>query len=262
MCGIVGYIGPQEATPIIFDGLRKLEYRGYDSAGIATLQPEGITVRRSEGKLINLEKLLREQPLAGKIGIGHTRWATHGRPSETNAHPHKAGSIVVVHNGIIENYLPLREQLKAAGHSFSSETDTEVIAHLIEEKHKSGCGFEASVRFALQELHGAFAVCVLCLDEPDTLIAAKVGSPMVVGLGNGEFFAASDIPAILAHTREMVFMEDGELVIFKNGSATFSTIGGQPLEKKPRHIDWSPLMAEKGGYKHSCLKRYTNSPVP
>jgi len=260
MCGIVGYIGPQQATPIIFEGLRKLEYRGYDSAGIATLQPDGIAVRRSEGKLINLANLLQKEPLDGTVGIGHTRWATHGRPSETNAHPHKAGSIVVVHNGIIENYLALKEQLKAAGHSFSSETDTEVIAHLVEEKHKQGLGFEAAVRAALQELQGAFAVCVLCLDEPDTLIAAKVGSPMVVGLADHEFFVASDIPAILAHTREMVFMEDGDLAIFRNGTAAFSTIAGVPLDKKTRHIDWSPLMAEKGGFKHFMLKEIHEQP--
>lgn len=260
MCGIVGYIGKQEATPIIFEGLRKLEYRGYDSAGIATLQPDGIAVRRSEGKLLNLEKLLHEQPLTGTIGIGHTRWATHGRPSETNAHPHKAGSIVVVHNGIIENYLPLRDHLKSRGHSFSSETDTEVIAQLIDSHYSNGLGFEAAVRKALQELHGAFAVCVLCCDEPETMISAKVGSPMVVGLGNGEFFAASDIPAILAHTREMVFMEDGEMVIFRNSSASFSTISGEPLVKPPRHIDWSPLMAEKGGYRHFMLKEIHEQP--
>jgi len=261
MCGIVGYIGEQQATPIIFEGLRKLEYRGYDSAGIATLQPDGIAIRRSEGKLVNLEKLLKDQPLAGSIGIGHTRWATHGRPSEINAHPHKAGSIVVVHNGIIENYLALREQLRSAGHEFSSQTDTEVIAHLIEERLKSpGSSFEAAVRTALQELQGAFAVCILCKDQPDTLIAAKVGSPMVVGLGQGEFFVASDIPAILAHTREMVFMEDGELALFKGATACFSTISGQPLEKKPRHIDWSPLMAEKDGYKHFMLKEIHEQP--
>jgi len=260
MCGIVGYIGAQQATPIIFEGLRKLEYRGYDSAGIATLQPDDIAVRRSEGKLVNLAKLLQEQPLTGTIGIGHTRWATHGRPSETNAHPHRAGSIVVVHNGIIENYLMLREQLKAAGHCFSSETDTEVIAHLIDNKHRQGLTFETATRAALQELHGAFAVCVLCLDEPDTLIAAKVGSPMVVGLADHEFFVASDIPAILAHTREMVFMEDGDLALFKSGSAQFSTIAGQPLQKKARHIDWSPLMAEKGGFKHFMLKEIHEQP--
>ncbi len=260
MCGIVGYIGTQEATPIIFDGLRKLEYRGYDSAGIATLQPDGIAVRRSEGKLVNLERLLREQPLHGTVGIGHTRWATHGRPSETNAHPHKAGSVVVVHNGIIENYLALREQMKQAGHTFSSETDTEVIAHLVEESLKSASSFEAAVRTALQELKGAFAVCILCLDQPDTLIAAKFGSPMVVGLGQGEFFVASDIPAILAHTREMIFMEDGELVLYQGSSVGFSTIDGQKLEKKSRHIDWSPLMAEKGGYKHFMLKEIHEQP--
>ena len=260
MCGIVGYIGKQEATPIIFEGLRKLEYRGYDSAGIATLQPDGIAIRRSEGKLVNLEKVLREQPLTGTIGIGHTRWATHGRPSEINAHPHRAGSVVVVHNGIIENYLALREQLKKNGHTFSSETDTEVIAHLVEECLKSSPSFEVAVRTALQELQGAFAVCILCKDQPDTLIAAKVGSPMVVGLGQGEFFVASDIPAILAHTREMIFMEDGELALFQGSVACFSTIDGQPLEKKARHIDWSPLMAEKGGYKHFMLKEIHEQP--
>ncbi|MDD2500527.1 MAG: glutamine--fructose-6-phosphate transaminase (isomerizing) [Geobacter sp.] len=260
MCGIVGYIGEQEATPIIFEGLRKLEYRGYDSAGIATLQPDGIAVRRSEGKLLNLEKLLREQPLAGSIGIGHTRWATHGRPSEINAHPHTSGPVVVVHNGIIENYLSLKEQLKSAGHAFSSQTDTEVIAHLVDECLKTTGSFEAAVRTALQELQGAFAVCILCKDQPDTLIAAKVGSPMVVGLGQGEFFVASDIPAILAHTREMVFMEDGELAVFRGQSACFSTIAGAPLEKKARHIDWSPLMAEKGGYKHFMLKEIHEQP--
>lgn len=260
MCGIVGYIGEQEATPIIFEGLRKLEYRGYDSAGIATLQSDGIAVRRSEGKLLNLEKLLREQPLKGTIGIGHTRWATHGRPSEINAHPHTAGPVVVVHNGIIENYLSLKEQLKAAGHEFSSQTDTEVIAHLVDERLKTAASFEAAVRTALQELQGAFAVCILCKDQPDTLIAAKVGSPMVVGLGQGEFFVASDIPAILAHTREMVFMEDGEMAVFSDQAARFSTIAGAMLEKKARHIDWSPLMAEKGGYKHFMLKEIHEQP--
>jgi glutamine---fructose-6-phosphate transaminase (isomerizing) len=260
MCGIVGYIGGQQATPIILDGLKKLEYRGYDSAGIATLEAGESGIRRSEGKLVNLENLLREQPLTGIIGIGHTRWATHGRPSEINAHPHKAGSIIVVHNGIIENYLQLKEQLKLAGHTFKSETDTEIIAHLLEEKLKTAPDFEQAARQALAELRGAFAVCILNEKEAGTLIAAKLGSPMVVGLGLGEFFVASDIPAILAHTREMVFMGDGEMAVFHNGTATFSTIDGKPLDKTPRHIDWSPLMAEKGGYKHFMLKEIHEQP--
>jgi len=260
MCGIVGYIGGQEATPVIVEGLKKLEYRGYDSAGIATLVMGEAGIRRSEGKLVNLEKLLREQPLFGTIGIGHTRWATHGRPSEINAHPHKAGHIIVVHNGIIENYLQLREQLRQAGHVFRSETDTEVISHLIEETLKTEPDFEKAVRLALTALHGAYAVCVLNEKEPNVLIAAKLGSPMVVGLGQGEFFVASDIPAILAHTREMVFMEDGEMAVFRDNGVFFSTIAGVSLEKKPRHIDWSPLMAEKGGYKHFMLKEIHEQP--
>jgi glucosamine--fructose-6-phosphate aminotransferase (isomerizing) len=260
MCGIVGYIGGQQATPIILEGLKKLEYRGYDSAGIATLSDGESAVRRSEGKLVNLENLLRYQPLTGCIGIGHTRWATHGRPSEINAHPHKAGSVIVVHNGIIENYLQLKEELKQAGHSFKSETDTEVIAHLIEEKLRLEPDFEKAVRLALTELHGAYAVCILNELEPDILIAAKLGSPMVVGLGDREFYVASDIPAILAHTRDMVFMEDGELVVFRDGGVQFSTIVGGKLDKKSRHIDWSPLMAEKGGYKHFMLKEIHEQP--
>ncbi|QEM67094.1 glutamine--fructose-6-phosphate transaminase (isomerizing) [Geobacter sp. FeAm09] len=260
MCGIVGYIGGQEATPIILEGLKKLEYRGYDSAGIATLADGESGVRRSEGKLSNLEKLLRQQPLSGVIGIGHTRWATHGRPSEINAHPHKAGPVIVVHNGIIENYLPLREALKQAGHVFKSETDTEVISHLVDEKLKGTSDFVLAVRQALAELRGAYAVCILNEREPGTLIAAKLGSPMVVGLGEGEFFVASDIPAILAHTREMVFMEDGEMAVFHAGTAAFSTIAGSHLDKKARHIDWSPLMAEKGGYRHFMLKEIHEQP--
>jgi glucosamine--fructose-6-phosphate aminotransferase (isomerizing) len=260
MCGIVGYIGCQQATPIILEGLKKLEYRGYDSAGIATLKAGESAIRRSEGKLVNLENLLNEQPLMGVVGIGHTRWATHGKPSEINAHPHKAGPVIVVHNGIIENYLQLKEQLKQAGHTFKSETDTEVIAHLTEEKLRTEPDFEKAVRLALAELRGAYAVCVLNEGEPDTLIAAKFGSPMVVGLGQKEYFVASDITAILAHTREMVFMEDGEMVVFRSGHAHFSTIAGAAIEKRARHIDWSPLMAEKGGYKHFMLKEIHEQP--
>jgi glucosamine--fructose-6-phosphate aminotransferase (isomerizing) len=260
MCGIVGYIGGQQATPIILEGLKKLEYRGYDSAGIATLVDGESSIRRSQGKLINLENILRDIPLAGAVGIGHTRWATHGRPSEINAHPHKAGPVILVHNGIIENYLQLKEQLKQAGHTFKSETDTEVIAHLIEETLHTEADFEKAVRQSLAQLRGAYAVCILNEKDPGSLIAAKLGSPMVVGLGEGEFFVASDIPAILAYTREMVFMDDGELVIFRDGSADFSTIAGAPLDKKARHIDWSPMMAEKGGYRHFMLKEIHEQP--
>jgi glucosamine--fructose-6-phosphate aminotransferase (isomerizing) len=262
MCGIVGYIGNQQATPVILEGLKKLEYRGYDSAGICTLVNGSAVMARSEGKLINLERLLATAPLPGSIGIGHTRWATHGRPSEINAHPHKAGSIIVVHNGIIENYLHLREHLRGIGHVFKSETDTEVISHLVEEELKAGCGFESAVRRALGKVRGAYAVCILCEDEPGVLIASKQGSPMVVGIGKTEFFVASDIPAILSHTREMVFMEDGEFVLFRAALSEpeFSTLAGQKLAKQPKHIDWSPLMAEKGGFKHFMLKEIYEQP--
>jgi glucosamine--fructose-6-phosphate aminotransferase (isomerizing) len=260
MCGIVGYIGAQEATPIILDGLKKLEYRGYDSAGICTLQNGQAAIRRSQGKLVNLENRLKTEPLHGSIGIGHTRWATHGRPSETNAHPHKGGRFIVVHNGIIENYQALKEMLIGKGHTFKSETDTEVISHLLEESYLTGCDFEQAVRLSLAQLRGAYAVCILCEEEPEMLIAAKLGSPMVVGLGRDEYFVASDIPAILSHTREMVFMEDGEMVVFRTAAPLFSTIAGKPLAKKPRHINWSPLMAEKGGYKHFMLKEIFEQP--
>jgi glutamine---fructose-6-phosphate transaminase (isomerizing) len=260
MCGIVGYTGNREATPIIFDGLRRLEYRGYDSAGICTITAGKAEIRRSEGKLVNLEQLIAAQPLRGRIGIGHTRWATHGRPSEINAHPHQAGPIIVVHNGIIENYLELKEGLKGLGHVFKSETDTEVIAHLIEKKLKRLGDFEQAVREALQELRGAYAVCILCENEPGTLLAAKQGSPLVAGLGEGEYFVASDIPAILSHTRTMVFLDDGEMLSCRDGGIAFSKVSGDPVVKVPRHIDWSPLMAEKGGYKHFMLKEIFEQP--
>jgi len=260
MCGIVGYTGRQDAIAIIIEGLRKLEYRGYDSAGICTITGGKAAIRRSEGKLVNLERLLQAEPISGTVGIGHTRWATHGRPSEINAHPHQAGSIVVVHNGIIENYLQLRDELKAAGHTFKSETDTEVIAHLVEERLKVTGSFETAVREALSVVKGAYALCILCEKEPDVLIAAKLGAPMVVGLGEGEYFIASDIPAILSHTRSMIFMEDGEIALFKGGAVSFSSIDGEPLQKTPRHIDWSPHMAEKGGYRHFMLKEIFEQP--
>ncbi len=260
MCGIVGYIGQQEATPIVLDGLRRLEYRGYDSAGVATLNDGRIEIRRAQGKLINLQKVLDERPVQGSCGIGHTRWATHGRPSENNAHPHYAGGIVVVHNGIIENYLPLKEKLKQQGHSFSSETDTEIIAHLIEEHYKELRDFEAAVRQALEEVRGAYAVAILCEQEPGKMIAAKLGSPLVVGKGEGEFFVASDIPAMLSHTREMIFVEDGEIVIFDDSQMRFTDLAGKAIEKQSKVIDWSPLMAEKGGYRHFMLKEIYEQP--
>ncbi len=259
MCGIVGYIGSQDATRIIFEGLQRLEYRGYDSAGIATLDTE-VQTRRAEGKLVNLQAVLQESPLSGSLGVGHTRWATHGRPSEANAHPHRAGGIVVVHNGIIENYLPLKEKLRGLGHHFKSETDTEIIAHLIEQHCKEGKDFEPAVRAALQEVRGAYGVAVICADEPDKLIAAKLGSPLVIGQGVNEYFVASDIPAMLSHTREMIFLEDGEMVIFTRASMQISTIDGVPVEKTAKTITWSPMMAEKGGYRHFMLKEIYEQP--
>ncbi len=260
MCGIVGYIGLQDASPIIIDGLRRLEYRGYDSAGICTLNGGEPQIRRAEGKLINLEKILREQPAAGSRGIGHTRWATHGRPSEINAHPHRAGDIVVVHNGIIENYLKLKEQLVKQGRNFVSDTDTEIIAHLVDE-HFQQCGdFEVAVRLALKEAEGAYAVAILCNAEPDKLIAAKQGAPLVIGQGDGEFFVASDIPAMLSHTREMIFLEDGDMAVFTPEKMWLTDLAGQPLTRETRTITWSPLMAEKGGYKHFMLKEIYEQP--
>jgi glucosamine--fructose-6-phosphate aminotransferase (isomerizing) len=260
MCGIVGYIGPQEATPIVLDGLRKLEYRGYDSAGIATFNLGKIHIRRAEGKLTNLEKVLRDRPLTGHTGIGHTRWATHGRPSEINAHPHNAGGFVVVHNGIIENYLALKTRLRDQGHHFSSDTDTEIIAHLVDEHYK-GCGdFESAVRKTLDEVRGAYAVAIICEQEPDKLIAAKQGSPLVVGQGQGEFFVASDIPAMLSHTREMIFLEDGEFVVFTADKMLITTLAGTPVAKTPKTITWSPVMAEKDGYRHFMLKEIHEQP--
>ncbi len=260
MCGIVGYLGSAEASPIILDGLRRLEYRGYDSAGIATINGGGIRIVRAEGKLVNLEERLKVDSLNGSRGIGHTRWATHGRPSEINAHPHKAGSIVVVHNGIIENYLALKKRLGQKGHKFASETDTEIIAHLIEEHYKVGQGLEVAVRKALSEVEGAYAIAVLCEEEPDCLIAAKQGSPLVVGRGEGECFVASDIPAMLSHTRQMIFLEDGEMVVFTPQGLRVCDLAGKTLEKEEKTITWSPLMAEKGGYKHFMLKEIYEQP--
>lgn len=260
MCGIVGYMGNQDASPVIMGGLKMLEYRGYDSAGICTMDDGDIEIRRSSGKLINLERLLKDKPLYGTIGIGHTRWATHGKPTVANAHPHKSGSVVVVHNGIIENYLLLKNELSDRGHTFISDTDSEVISHLIDDKFKITESFEKAVQLALKDLHGAYALCILSQRDDKTLIAAKSGSPMVVGIRGAEYFIASDMPAIISNTREMVIMEDGEMAVFRDGGVKFSTIGGLDITKESRHIDWSPLKAEKNGYPNFMLKEIYEQP--
>ena len=260
MCGIVGYVGNHEATPVIMNGLRMLEYRGYDSAGICTMTLGDVEIRRSSGKLINLERLLADQPLHGTIGIGHTRWATHGKPTVANAHPHRGGAVVVVHNGIIENYLPLKEQLMKAGHQFLSETDSEVISHLIDEKLQTVSSIEAAVRLAIKDLQGAYALCVLSQMDDKTMIAAKYGSPMVVGIKGDEYFIASDMPAIISNTREIVVMDDGEMAVFRNAGVTFTNINGEEIVKKSRYIDWSPLKAEKNGYPNFMLKEINEQP--
>src|ERR1051326_1278016 len=252
MCGIVGYVGDKSAVGIIVDGLKKLEYRGYDSAGVAILQDGTLQVRRAAGKMKNLEAVLRDRPVAGSMGIGHTRWATHGRPSEENAHPHTdcSGGLVVVHNGILENYVQLKERLQAEGHVFKSETDTEVLAHLIEAHLAASGDLEHAVRRALGEVRGAYAVGVVSAAAPDRLIAGKHGAgSVVVGLGQDEMIIASDIPAILAHTRDVVILEDGEMAVVTARRGDVSTLEGQPVEREPVRILWDPIMAEKGGYR-------------
>jgi len=260
MCGIVGYVGPRDASPILLAGLRKLEYRGYDSAGLAGINGEGIAVRRCVGKLDNLEALLREQPLTGTPGIGHTRWATHGRPNEQNAHPHRAGKVVLIHNGIIENYLALRAKLTARGRTMSSETDTEVISHLIDEQIEAGHGLAEATRRAIRQLEGSYAIVVLSQDEPDRLVTAKSATPIVLGLGDGENFVASDIPALLDHTRRVVFMEDGEVAEMTSTSVTITTFDGTPVVREPKTVAWDAVTAQKGGYKHFLLKEIHEQP--
>ncbi len=263
MCGIVGYVGNKQVVPVIIDGLRKLEYRGYDSAGIAVVD-EGhvLEVRRAEGKLRNLEEAIRLKPLDGTYGIGHTRWATHGRPTEENAHPHRdcTGRIVVVHNGIIENYLQLKERLRQTDHRFVTETDTEVIAHLIEEYLKEGDSFEKAVRRAVADLRGIFALSIINADEPDTIISVRQGPPVVIGLGDGEFFVASDIPPILQHTRDVFFLGDGELAVLTRDSVRVMDFDGNAVEPQQQRITWDPIMAEKGGFKHFMLKEIYEQP--
>ncbi|MCC7543004.1 MAG: glutamine--fructose-6-phosphate transaminase (isomerizing) [Deltaproteobacteria bacterium] len=261
MCGIVGYVGSRPCAPILFDGLVRLEYRGYDSAGLAVIEGGQLRVPRAVGKLSNLRRLLDAEPLVGATGIGHTRWATHGRPSEQNAHPHVAGPIAVVHNGIIENHLALRRELVAQGVTFSSETDTEIVAHLVHAAVKKGTDLATALRQALARVEGAYAVAVVSRDEPDRLVVAKNASPLVLGRAEGEAFAASDIPALLSHTREMLFLEDGEMAVLRAGAIDITRIAsGEKVERKPRRIDWSPMQAEKGGYKHFMLKEIHEQP--
>ncbi|MBW1918012.1 MAG: glutamine--fructose-6-phosphate transaminase (isomerizing) [Deltaproteobacteria bacterium] len=260
MCGIVGYLGAQQAMPLLLEGLKRLEYRGYDSAGMAVIGNNGLEIRRSLGKLKELDKLLQESPLSGTMGIGHTRWATHGRPSETNAHPHQVGHIAVVHNGIIENYLELKQSLIQEGHSFSSETDTEIVSQLIYKYSCRGADFVQAVQLALKEIRGSFALVVINAREPRTLIATRKESPLILGLANGEYFVASDIPAILHHTRQVVFLEDHDLVILKDGGFTLEGQDGQPVKRPVITITWSPAMAEKAGYKHFMQKEIFEQP--
>jgi glucosamine--fructose-6-phosphate aminotransferase (isomerizing) len=263
MCGIVGYVGEKSAVGVIVDGLKKLEYRGYDSAGVAILQDGSLQVRRAAGRIKNLEAVLKDKPVAGSLGIGHTRWATHGRPSEENAHPHTdcSGSLVVVHNGILENYVQLKERLQAEGHVFKSETDTEVLAHLVEH-HLAVIGdLEAAVRRALGEIRGAYAVGVVSAAAPDRLIVGKHGAgSVVVGLGQDEMIIASDIPAILEHTRDVLILEDGEMAVVTARAVTLTTIEGDAVEREPVRILWDPVMAEKGGYRHFMLKEIYEQP--
>ncbi len=262
MCGIVGYIGNRNATEIIVEGLRRLEYRGYDSAGVAVLKDGRTDMRRAVGKLGNLDKLLREKPLAGNTGIGHTRWATHGRPSEENAHPHEVDGVTVVHNGIIENYLELKQKLASTGRKFKSETDTEIMAHLVAAHIGRGLGFVDAVRASLAEVRGAYAFVILFEKEPGKIVTAKSASPIVLGVAEGEAYVASDIPALLSHTRDFVFLEDGHMAVLTREGFEVTTIdGGKKVDVKVRHIDWSPVMAEKAGHKHFMHKEIFEQPV-
>jgi len=268
MCGIVGYVGKKQVVPVILDGLKRLEYRGYDSAGIAVAgNGEGLQVRRAEGKLRNLEEVIRLKPIDGTYGIGHTRWATHGRPTEENAHPHRdcTGRVVVVHNGIIENYVVLKKMLIGEGHKFTTETDTEVIAHLVEKylvKSSNGHrpALEESVRRTVKQLSGVFALAVIAIDEPNKIVAARQGPPAVIGLGKDEYFVASDVPAILYHTRDLFFLGDGDLAVITQEGVQLTDFDGKPIVRQVQHVTWDPIMAEKGGFKHFMLKEIYEQP--
>ena len=268
MCGIVGYVGKKSVVPIIIEGLRRLEYRGYDSAGIAVAgNGDGLQLRRAEGKLRNLEEAIRLKPLNGSYGIGHTRWATHGRPTEENAHPHRdcTGKIVVVHNGIVENYLSLKKKLTEEGHKFTTETDTEIIAHLVEKySASSGNGkrpsLEDAVRQTVKQLSGVFALAVISTDDPNKIVAARNGPPAVIGLGNDEYFVASDVPAILYHTRDIFFLADGDMAVVTPDGVHLSDFDGRPVQRQIQHVTWDPILAEKGGFKHFMLKEIYEQP--
>ncbi|CAN5562528.1 glutamine--fructose-6-phosphate transaminase (isomerizing) [soil metagenome] len=262
MCGIIGYIGAKQVLPILIDGLRRLEYRGYDSAGVAVLRAGEIELRRSAGKLARLEEVIAAHPLEGEYGIGHTRWATHGRPTEENAHPHLdcTGRIVVVHNGIIENYLDLKRQLQSEGHRFITETDTEIVAHLVEREMKDD-GLENAVRRALLYMRGLFALVLISADDPNKIVTVRNGPPIVVGLGDKEFFVASDIPAILSHTRDVVFLGDEEMAVITPAGVEFTDYSGRAVSAKSTRVSWDPVMAEKAGYKHFMLKEIFEQPL-
>jgi glutamine---fructose-6-phosphate transaminase (isomerizing) len=260
MCGIVGYTGPNACVPVLVDGLRRLEYRGYDSAGIAVLQNGDIAVRKSQGKIARLTELISREPVSGTCGVGHTRWATHGRPSDQNAHPHRVGRVAVIHNGIVENHRTLKEMLVAKGRTFASETDTEVIAHLMDEYLAAGLRLEEAARSTVSVIRGSYAFLAVSDKEPGTVVGARLNCPMVVGLGENEFFLASDLTAFLAHTRDVLFLEDGEMVVATPEGVRLMDFHGKPKERTPQRIDWSPVMAEKGGYRHFMLKEIHEQP--
>src|ERR671913_587179 len=262
MCGIIGYIGPKQVVPVLIDGLRRLEYRGYDSAGVAVVRDGRIELRRSAGKLSRLEAAIHSEPLDGEYGLGHTRWATHGRPTEENAHPHRdcTGKIVVVHNGIIENYLELKHELQAQGHTFKTETDTEIVAHLVEREMQQD-GLEQAVRRALTYMRGMFAIVLVSVDDPEKIVAVRNGPPIVVGLGDNEFFVASDIAALLSHTRDVVFLGDEEMAVITRSGVQFTDYSGRAVSKTTQRVMWDPIAAEKGGHKHFMLKEMYEQPT-
>jgi glucosamine--fructose-6-phosphate aminotransferase (isomerizing) len=264
MCGIVGYVGDKQVVGVILDGLKKLEYRGYDSAGIAVVDEKGdLEIRRAEGKLRNLEEAIRLKPLDGTYGVGHTRWATHGRPTEENAHPHRdcSGRVVVVHNGIIENFLPLKHQLQAEDHTFVTETDTEVIAHLIEKYLDAGeTNLESAVRRVVADLRGIYALAIMSASEPEKIVAVRQGPPIVIGLGQNEYFVASDIPPVLYHTRDVFFLGDGEMAVLTREGVTVTDFEGGSVAPNVQRITWDPIAAEKGGFKHYMLKEIYEQP--